>query len=488
MSTAAGERDESGVLNATPAEPVTAAPPHWGALLVILAGVFVTTLDFFIVNVAVPSAEHDLQASTAQVQFFVAGFGVAAASGLIVGGRLGDIFGRRRMFMIGLALFTLASLGCGVAQNAGELIVGRVIQGLATAMLTPQVLAMVSIAYEGAQRAKAFMLYGLTVGFAGVFGQLIGGGLIAANVDGLGWRLIFLINLPIGLLALAFAGRVPESKGSGGSKLDLLGALLVSASLIATVTPLVEGRQEGWPLWTWASFAGAAVLITAFVLYQKALDRRGGVPLISMTLFRERAFSVGLVTMLSWTSAMASFFLVLALYLQNGRLMSALDSGLIFLALGFGFFASSTLAPKLAVTMGRQLLATGSIVVAAGYVVLAITAISLGTSGTVEWLVPGLLVTGWGMGMVFAPLPAAILAGITPHNAAAASGVLTTVQEVGNALGVALVGIVFFSALGNSASVTGYPHAFSYGLFLLAGFTVLVALLVQALPKAPKES
>jgi EmrB/QacA subfamily drug resistance transporter len=493
MSTAAEQQDESGVLRAPPTSPAAepaAAAPRWGALAVILAGVFVTTLDFFIVNVAVPSAQHALHASSAEVQFFVAGFGIAAASGLIIGGRLGDIFGRRRMFVIGLALFTLASLGCGIAQTAGELIAGRVIQGLATAMLTPQVLAMITIAYAGVHRAKAFMMYGLTVGLAGVFGQLIGGGLIAANVDGLGWRLIFLINLPVGVITLACVGRlVAESKGSGGSKLDIPGALMVSAALLATVIPLVEGREDGWPWWTAACFAAAAVLAVAFVVYQNVLGSRGGVPLINMSLFRERAFSVGLLTMLAWTSAMASFFLVLALYLQDGKGMSALESGLIFLALGSSFFASSSIAPKLAIKMGRQLLAVGSIVVATGYLVLALTATDLGTSGAVAWLVPGLLVTGWGMGMVFAPLPATILSGITPHNAAAASGVLITVQEVGNALGVALIGIVFFTALGHSGgSVSGYPHAFSYGMILLAGFTILVALLVQALPKAPQQN
>jgi EmrB/QacA subfamily drug resistance transporter len=488
MSTAAQDQDDGDVLRLAPADPVAAARPRWGALLVILAGAFVTTLDFFIVNVAVPSIEHGLHANSAQVQFFVAGYGLAAASGMIIGGRLGDIFGRRRMFAIGLALFTVASLGCGIAQNPGELITGRVIQGIATAMLSPQVLAIVSTTYEGAQRARAFMLYGLTVGFASVFGQLIGGCLIAADVAGLGWRLIFLINLPVGVLALAFAGRVvPESK-SGGSRLDLPGALLVSASLAATVVPLIEGRQQGWPWWTAASFAAAAVLLTVFVFYQHALGRRGGSPLVNLALFKERAFTVGLVGMLAWASAMASFFLILSLYLQNGRSLSALDSGLIFLTMSTGFFVASTLAPKLGIKMGRQLLAVGSLVVAAGYLALAVTATSLGQSGAVEWLIPGLFVSGWGMGMVFAPLPATILAGIAPQSAAAASGVLTTVQEVGGALGVALVGIVFFSSLGRSGSITGYPHAFSYGLILLAAFTVLVALLVQALPKAANQA
>jgi MFS family permease len=498
LSTAAQEASESGAPGLRSADPVAEAPrpeaqansaqPHRGALLVILAGAFVTTLDFFVVNVAVPSVQHSLHASTAQVQFFVAGYGLAAASGLIVGGRLGDIFGHRRMFAIGLALFIAASFGCSIAQNPGQLITGRVVQGLANAMLMPQGLAIVSIAYKGARRAKAFALFGLAGGFAGIFGQLIGGSLIAANIGGLGWRLIFLINLPIGGLALAFVRRVvPESKGIG-ARVDLPGALLVSASLAATVMPLVEGREQGWPWWTAASFAAAAVLITVFVFYQNVLGRRGGSPLISLALFKERAYAVGVVTVLTWRTAIAPFFLILALYLQDGRSLTPLDSSLIFLALGPTFFASSIMTPKLGITMGRKLLTAGALVVAAGCLVLAITAISLGNSGAVEWLIPGLLVIGWGMGTVFAALPGTILANIAPQNAAAASGVLTTVQEVGGALGVALAGIVFFSFLGHSGSIAGYPHAFSYALILLAALTVLVVLLIQALPKAPSAS
>ncbi len=475
--------------NLTPTDPVAAAPPGWGALLVIVAGAFVTTLDFFIVNVAVPSVQHDLHASAAQIQFFVVGYGLAAASGLIVGGRLGDMFGHRRMFMIGLALFIVASLGCSFAQSPGELIIGRVIQGLANAILMPQGLAIVSVAYQGARRAKAFAFFGLAAGFASIFGQLIGGILIAANIDGLGWRLVFLINFPIGVVALFFARRVmPAAKGAG-ARLDLLGALLVSASLTAIMLPLVEGREQGWPWWTGPSFAAAAVLITVFVFYQNARGRRGGSPLVNLALFKERVFSVGVIAVLAWRCAIAPFFLILALYLQDGRSLSPLDSGLLYLALGPSYFASSIRAPKLGIKMGRrQLLTAGSLVVAAGCLVLALTAASLGTSGAVEWLIPGLVIIGSGMGTVFATMPAVVLANVTPQNAAAAAGVMTTTQEVGGALGVALAGIVFFSSLGRSGSVSGYPHAFTYGLIFLAALTLLVVGLIQALPRSSPAS
>lgn len=483
MSTAAQDQGDSGALRLTPPGAAAAAPPGWGALIVIVTGAFVTTLDFFIVNVAVPSVQHDLHANTAQIQFFVAGYGLAAASGLIIGGRLGDMFGHRRMFMIGLALFIVASLGCSFARDPGQLIAGRVIQGLANAMLMPQGLAIVSIAYQGARRAKAFAFFGLAAGFAVIFGQIIGGSLIAADIDGLGWRLVFLINFPIGVIALIFAGRVmPESRGVS-ARLDLLGAVLVSASLTATVWPLVEGREQGWPWWTGPSFAAAAVLIGVFVLYQQALRRRGRSPLVNLALFQERAFAVGVVTVLVWRSAIAPFFLILALYLQDGRGLSPLGSGLMYLVLGPSYFASSILAPRLGLRTGRRrLLTAGSLVVAAGCLGLALTAVGIGQSGAVEWLIPGLVVIGAGMGTVFATMPAVVLANIIPQNAAAASGVMTTVQEVGGALGVALAGIVFFSLLGRSGSVAGYPHAFSYGLIFLAVLTLAVVALIRALP------
>jgi EmrB/QacA subfamily drug resistance transporter len=489
MSTAAQDHGDSGILRPTLTDPVTAAQPGWGALLVIVTGAFVTTLDFFIVNVAVPSVQHDLHASAAQIQFFVVGYGLAAASGLIIGGRLGDMFGHRRMFMIGLALFIVASLGCSFARSPGELITGRVIQGLANAMLIPQGLAIVSIAYQGARRARAFAGFGLAAGFAAIFGQLIGGSLIAANIDGLGWRLVFLINFPIGVVTLAFAARViPASKGVG-ARLDLGGALLISASLTATMLPLVEGREQGWPWWTGPSFATAAVLITGFVFYQNALGRRGGSPLVNLALFKERAFAAGVVTVLAWRCAIAPFFLILALYLQDGRSLSPLGSSLVYLALGPSYFASSIAAPRLGISMGRrQLLTAGAVLVAAGCLVLALSATSLGNSGAVEWLIPGLVIIGGGMGTVFATLPAVVLADIAPRSAAAASGVFTTTQEVGGALGVALTGIVFFSSLGRSGSITGYPHAFTYSLIFLAALTVLVVRLVQALPKTSPAS
>jgi EmrB/QacA subfamily drug resistance transporter len=455
--------------------------PSWGALLVLLTGIFITTLDFFIVNVAIPATQEDLHASPAAIQWVVAGFGLAVASGLITAGRLGDIYGRRRMFAIGLALFTIASAGCGLAGSAEMLIAARVVQGVAAALLMPQVLSIVNVLYVGEQRVKAFTAYGLAMGFAGVFGQLIGGVLIQVDLFGLDWRLIYWINVPVGVVALMLTRRlVPESKGEGGASLDLVGTALVTLGLVAVVLPLVQGREQGWPLWTWLSLAAAPLLLGGFTFYQRGLGLKGGTPLVPLVLFRERSFSVGITMALVYGMVNAAFFLVLALYLQLGHGMSALESGLLFISLGIGYFMSSAISGQIAAKLGRQVLAVGALVQGIGHVVLVETVTS--TSETL-WLIPGLTLTGFGMGLVMGPMAATVLAGITSKHAGAASGLLSTAQQVGGALGVALVGIVFYDTLGEVLTADLFTDAFVNGLWLLTAFCAVVGALVQMLPR-----
>ncbi|MCP2340429.1 MFS transporter [Actinomadura rupiterrae] len=454
--------------------PARVSAPGWGTLLVLLTGIFITTLDFFIVNVAIPATQRDLHATPSQIEFVVAGFGVALAAGLITAGRLGDLYGRRRMFSIGLAVFTLASAACAEAPTAGTLIAGRVAQGVGAALLMPQVLGIVNTVYTGAARAKAFNAYGVAMGFGGVFGQLIGGVLIKADIAGMGWRAIFWINVPVGAAALALVPRlVPESRAPGAARLDLVGTVLASLGLVAIVYPLVQGREQGWPMWTWECLGAAVVLLAAFVLYQ----RRAAAPLVAPALFRHRAFAAGAVVSLLHAMTMGSFFLILALYLQMGRGLSALESGLIFLPLGLGYFVSSARAAAVTERLGRQTVAVGALAMALGLGVLAVTATELGQHGAIGWIIPGLVVAGAGMGLVMAPLPALALSRVDAEHAGAASGVLSTAQQAGGAIGVALVGVVFYGAHG------GVPHAFATGLDLLIVLDVLVAALVQALPR-----
>ncbi|MFG3051395.1 MFS transporter [Kitasatospora sp. NPDC048239] len=456
--------------------PTTAKSPDpstRGLLPVVLTTTFMTALDFFIVNVAVPSVQADLRAGPSAVQWVIAGFGLALAAGLVTAGRLGDRYGRRRVFALGLALFTLASAGCGLAPTASALVGARVVQGLAAALMGPQVLAILRTAFSGAAQARAFAMYGLTMGVGAVFGQLIGGVLIRADVFGLDWRSCFLINLPIGLAALALVRRcLPESRAPQRPGLDPVGVLLATLGLTGLVLPLIQGREQGWPLWTWLCLGGAVALLAVFAVHQ---HRHTGTPLVDTGLFRSRAFTAGLLAQLAFWLGQASFFLVLALHLQLGRGLDALGAGLVFTAIGLGYLLTSTRAHLVAARLGRQAVALGGLLMAAGLVLLDLAVYGGGTTGSVWWLVPGLFVDGLGMGLVIAPVTGVVLAGVEPRLAGSAAGVLATVQQVAGALGIALIGLVYYGA--------GDPvAAFGRSLAALTVLELLLAGLVQLLP------
>jgi predicted MFS family arabinose efflux permease len=303
--------------------------------------------------------------------------------------------------------------------------------------------------------------------------------LIAADPAGLGWRSCFLINVPVGIAALPVAPRVvPESRQSDSSRLDKLGTALATLALIAVVLPLLEGRQHGWPVWTWLSLAAATVLLACFVLHQRRLTRADTGPLLDMALFRERSFSAGLLTQLCFWAGQGSFFVVLALYLQSGRGLKPLTAGLVFTILAVAYVATSMRAPTLTARYGRRTIGVGAVVLATGHAFLLAAVAVVGVGGSVAALVPGLLLVGAGMGLVLAPLASTVLQSLAPERAVSASGVMTTVQNVGNALGVALTGVIFFGALHS-----GYATAFELAVGQLAVLLVGVAALTRLLPR-----
>jgi EmrB/QacA subfamily drug resistance transporter len=456
---------------------------RWLPLPVLLAGTFMVVLDFFIVNVGLPSIQGRLHAGTGAVEWVVAGYSLTSAIFVITGARLGDRLGHRQVFAIGMALFTLASAGCGAAGSPTELVIGRLVQGVGAALLAPAILSLISILYTGTDRLRALSAYGTTMGFAAAGGQLIGGSLIALDPLGLGWRSCLLINVPIGAVALALTpALIPDSARSARAPLDLRGTALATATLVALVLPLVEGRQAGWPLWTWLSLAAAPVLLTLFVADQRRLARRGGTPLVDLSLFAHRSFSAGLLTQICFWAGQASFFVVLALYLQEGRGMRPLSAGLVFTVLAVAYSVAATIAPKLSARHGRQVITRGALVLAAGHVMLLAAVLQIGTHGSLVMLFPGLIAVGFGMGLVLAPLAGTILTTLDPARAGAASGMLSTMQNVGNALGVAVTGVIFFGALNG-----GYAHAFELAALELAVLLVTVAALTRLLP-APRPS
>ncbi|GAB2828645.1 MFS transporter [Actinocorallia aurea] len=443
-------------------------------LPVLLIGAFIPVLDFFIVNVALPDIQRDLHAGSAATQWIVAGYGLAYGSGLILGARLGDLAGRRRMFALGLTLFTVASAACGLAPTSGGLVAARVAQGVAAAVLAPQVLAIVRAAYTGAALAKAMRAYALVLGLAAVFGQLVGGSIIGLDPFGLGWRGCFLVNVPIGIAVLVLAPRlVPESRADGPVRLDLGGAGLVTLGVAAFLLPLIQGREQGWPLWIWASFAVAALALLGYA------RRRHPAPLISPELFGVRPFMTGLAAQVVFNIGMTGHFLAFALYIQRGRDFDAFHAGLAFVPIGLGYFAGSLLAGRLAGRFGSQVIAFGGLTRTAGLAcLLALTA----AEAPYGALAPVLLLDGLGMGLAFGPLAATVLAAVGPRHAGSAAGVLTSAQQIGGAMGVALIGLVFFTARGSTTT------AFDHSLAAVMAATLLLALLVQLLPRTPRAS
>jgi EmrB/QacA subfamily drug resistance transporter len=448
-------------------------------LPVLLAGAFMVVLDFFIVNVALPAIAADLGAGASSLEWVVAGYGLTFAAFLVTAGRLGDDLGRRRVYAAGLALFTLASLACGLAPSPGTLVLARIAQGAAGAVVMPQVLSIIGVTYTGAEYVKALSAYGVALGVAAVGGQVVGGALVQTDVLGLGWRGCFLINVPIGLAALALVPRVvPESRAERRTRLDIAGAVMLAAGLAAVLLPLIEGRQHGWPAWTWMSLAAAPVILGAFVVRQA----RSEAPLLDLGLFRERAFSAGLATQLLLGSAQASFFVYLSLYLQQGRGLDPLQAGLVFTILAAAYVVVSGPAPALTARFGRTVVAAGGAALAAGLALLAAATAEIGTGGSIAVLVPGLLLVGVGIGLCFTPLTATVLSGIDPAGAGAASGAMSTITQVGYALGVAITGLIFFAA----GSDLG--RAFELSLLQLTALALGIIAMTRLLPRAASPS
>jgi predicted MFS family arabinose efflux permease len=340
------------------------------------------------------------------------------------------------------------------------------------------------VAYEGRQRVTAVTAYGVTLGLAAVLGQLFGGLLIQANVLGLDWRSCFLVNLPVGLAALIAAPRlVAESHGQAGDRIDLVGTALVTAGLVAIILPLVDGRQQHWPAWAWACLAAAVPILVVFVAHQTWRRRRGRTPLIDLSALAGRTVRAGLIATGVFYCGMASFFVVLALYLQEGRGMSALGSGAMFTAVGGGYLAASLVPARFTAPLGRQWPALGGVVMAAGYAALALMVTSGGARHALTLAAPlltvPLLIIGIGMGMLTAPLTGIVLAQVAPHHVGTVSGLQSTTVQLGNSLGVAVIGVVFFGALGG-----GFAHAFGAALAWLTVLPLAAAVAVQFLPRS----
>ena len=422
---------------------------RWKALTVVLLAVFVDLLDISIVNVAIPEIQRDLGASYSAIQWVLAGYALTFALTLITGGRLGDIHGRDRVFIAGMAIFTVASLICGVAQSPGMLVAGRLLQGVGAGVMMPQVLSLIQVMFPAHERAKAFGMYGGVAGLATVSGPLAGALLTHADIAGLDWRPIFLVNIFVGAAAIAAAIKLlPNSKAPHPLRLDFGGIAILSLALLAVFLPLIQGREAGWPAWTWISLGAAPVFLLAFIWFEKS---RKDSPLVELHLFKEKSFTAGTFIVALLLGCIGSYFLIYTVSLQIGLGFSVLMVGMTGLPYSLGSAIGSGMGAQLAPKVGRKLLAIGVVLSAAGMLALAWTVERYEATLDVWQLYPSLFVSGIGLGFIIVPLSDFTLAKVAHRDAGSAAGVFATFQQLGSAAGIAVIGVLFFGTLSSHA-------------------------------------
>ncbi|CAH2901936.1 MAG: Uncharacterized MFS-type transporter [uncultured Paraburkholderia sp.] len=456
------------------------------ALAVLFVGAFLAPLDYFIVNLALPSIRTGLNATDAQLQLVVSAYASVYAVLLITGGRLGDLFGRRRMFMTGMAAFVIASALCGFATSGHMLVISRIVQGMAAAVMAPQVLATIRAVVPLHQQTRVMSFYGFVFGLSSIVGQLGGGALITYHPFGLDWRIIFLINIPIGIAAFLGTWKfVPENQPATRTSLDIKGVALLSAVLLLVIYPMTHGREAGWPAWTFAMFALAVPAFALFVVTEKRVERGGGHPLVDLQLFRNRAFALGLVLAFLFYCNSA-FFLTYGIFLQTGLHWTPLASGIAIMPFAIGPLAS----PAVVKRIGSHVLTLGFSMMTLGF---AVTGWAAGEAAAPDLaFYAGLVCAGVGNGLLLPSIMRIALQEVAPEKAGLASGVISSTLQIGSVFGTAAISGAFFGALGAAgpsgatgaaarATPAAYAHAFQLSLainaalmFICIGISVLL--------------
>ncbi|MFC4504844.1 MULTISPECIES: MFS transporter [Streptomyces] len=466
-----------------PGNRTASAPPRpLGSLglFTVLLGAALPLIDFFIVNVALPTIGRDLAASESVLELVVAGYGVAYAVLLVLGGRLGDLFGRRRLFLAGMAAFGLTSLACGLAPGAWSLVAARVAQGASAALMVPQVLATIQSSTQGSRRAKAMSLYGATAGLSMVAGQILGGVLVSADLAGTGWRSVFLVNVPVVVVGLVLAVRaVPETRSQHPEPVDGPGTALLAAALLTLLAPLTEGRAAGWPLWTWLSLAAFPLIAAAFYVVERRADRSGRTPLVPPSLLGLTTLRRGLTLMVPFSIGFSGFMFVVAVALQSGARLGPVQAGLALAPMALAFFVASLAGPRLVSRFGARVVTAGSVLQGIG-ILLIILAVyrDWPDVGFVE-LLPGAAVAGAGQALQLPVVMRIVMSEVPPARAGVGSGMMVTTQQASLALGVATLGTLFLSL----APGLGMRDALLTTLAVQVGGVVLTGLLSLRLPR-----
>jgi MFS family permease len=450
--------------------PALAVPRRsWQALIVLLAGMFIALLDTTVVNVALPTIRTSLDASESTLSWIISGYALAFGLALIPAGRVGDRIGHKWVFFTGIALFTLASAACGLAQSDTQLVVFRVVQGLAGGIFVPAVTAFIQLLFPGPVRGKAFAIMGAVIGVSSALGPIIGGLIIQAFGDDLGWRLVFGVNLPIGAATLVAA------------------ALLLPTKHETDLVPLIEGQDKGWPLWTYLTLAAGVLLLVGFAFWEVAHTKRGHSPLVPPHLFSHAAFTGGVILALVYFAAFTSIFFTLSILWQTGLGHSALQAGVVSIPFAIGSILASSQSNQLSQRLGRKVLVIGTALVTVGLVWVWLVLRSADPAGLSSWdLLLPLFLAGLGNGAFIAPNAQFIIATVDRTEAGAASGVVSTVQRVGSAIGIAIIGSVLFGSLvitGPDTVASGFTDAAADAMLVSAIFSAAALVLVFALPK-----
>ena len=467
----------------TPAASSTASgnASRWWALAIVVAAQFMFVVDAFIVNVALPTIRADLHAGASDMQGVLAFYQIAFAVLVVAGGRLGDIYGSKSIFLTGLIGFTAASMWCGLAQSGPELVLARAGQGAAAALMIPQVLATIHRLFHDGERGKAFGIYGFTLGFGAAVGFGLGGWLLAANLGGFGWRTVFFVNGPVGfVLAVGAFAIPPRAPRKVGVQLDLVGAALLLAALVCLIDPLLIGADRGWPAWLLLPAASGLALLVLFWRSQGWVEARGGFPLVHRDLLRDRAFSLGLVTAFLLAFANISFYLLITLYMQNQLHYAPLQSGMAVVPVAIAFALVSRAAGPRTQRLGVRAIIQGCVVSAVGLLALLATVVTM-PEPPIAVLSGVLVIFGAGQAMVMAPLFGRVLALVPQQHAGSGAGVLSTVTQIGNAAGVAVIGAIYFG-LGSSVDAR---IAMALNLALLAVAFVVLAMLLRGPRRSP---
>jgi EmrB/QacA subfamily drug resistance transporter len=453
-------------------------PRRWKALAVCLVGGFMVLLDVSIVNVALPSIRTGLSASQSELQWVVSGYALTFGLLLVPAGRIGDVRGRRTMFVVALGLFTLASLACGLAPGSMFLVIARLVQGLAGGLLTPQISALIQQLFSGRERGTAFGAFGTVVGISTAIGPLLGGALIAAFGTDVGWRWVFFINLPIGLAAMPLAWRLlpePERGERHRHDYDPVGVGLLGVGIVVLLLPLVQEQQwKGSAKW-WL-IPAAALLLAGFVAWEFRYTRRGKEPLVELALFRMRSYSFGSSMITLFFAGFTPLFFVFTLYLQTGLRYTALEAGLAITPFAVGSAFAAALGGRIVHRFGRALVAVGLLMVVVGFIGTLVAVHLVPENGTGWATLAPLLVGGLGAGLVIAPNQALTLSEVPVQRAGTAGGLLQVGQRIGAAVGIAAVGSVFFARV---AATEGrdFASAFEHGMIVATAFVVAAFLL-----------